>query len=305
MWRHLLLFVLCSATAFGAGIIMAGGQPLELASWQDGSIMGGAASYAASLMAILTAHEMGHYLYCRRHGVDASLPYFLPGLGPIPPWGGAFVPFIGTFGAVIRMELRPMSSRALLEIGAWGPLAGFVLCVPVLLIGFSLSHVAPLPEDPMLLGDSLLLLGSEALFFPDIPPGHDVFLHPMAMAGWAGMLLTALNLLPLSQLDGGHIAYSVFGPSYNRLAWPLFAGLLAMGLFVFPGWLVFAALVGVIGPRHPDIVSDAPVTGRPRWLAVASLIIFALCFTPRPIIAPSAFDMALEAFTTAEEEEGG
>ncbi len=274
-------------TTLAAGLYLADGDPLSAASWQDGAKLMKAASFSVGLMAILIAHEFGHYLQARRHGVDVSLPYFIPGLGPIPGLG--VVPFFGTFGAFIKMRLGSIEARPLLEIGAWGPLAGFIVMIPVLFTGMALSEVQPLPVDGefMMLGNSLLLQLAERVFFPEIAPGMDVFLHPLAMAGWVGCLLTALNLLPIGQLDGGHIAYSVFGDGYRPFARLVYAGFVALGLLVFPGWLMFAILVGFMGPTHPKIMEGAPVRGRSLWLAVASLIMFALTFTPAPIVVES------------------
>jgi membrane-associated protease RseP (regulator of RpoE activity) len=290
-WRapklvHELLFALSLMTTFAAGIYMAGADPFSPEAW-NGSTMLLAAAYALGLMAILFAHEMGHYLQARRHGVDVSRPYFLPGLGPIPGLG--VIPFFGTFGAFIKLRLGRMPAHHLLKIGAWGPLAGFIVMVPVLMVGMFLSEVRPLPEEGefLMLGDSLLLWAGAALFHPDIPEGHDVFLHPLAMAGWVGCLLTALNLLPIGQLDGGHIAYSVWGSRYRPVARILFYGLVLLGIFAFPGWLVFAALIGFMGPTHPEMMEGEPVRGPDLWLAWVSLGMFVLTFTPRPVVVES------------------
>lgn len=284
---HGALLIASFFTTLVAGLYLSDGDPLSAASWKDSTILMKGASFSFGLMAILVAHEMGHYCQARRHGVDVSLPYFLPGLGPIPGLG--IVPFFGTFGAFIKMRLGLIKARPLLEIGAWGPLAGFVVMIPVLFTGMALSEVKELPADGefVMLGNSLLLQLAERVFFPDIGPGMDVFLHPLAMAGWVGCLLTALNLLPIGQLDGGHIAYSVFGDRYRPVAKIVYVGFLALGLLVFPGWLMFAVLVGFMGPTHPRIMEGEPVRGRSLWLAVASLIMFLLTFTPRPIVVDS------------------
>lgn len=255
----------------------------RLASWPTAGEAVAALSYAVGVLTILFCHEMGHYLQARRHGVETSPPYFIPGV-PIPGFGT--VPFIGTLGAFIKMEMRPLEARQLLEIGAWGPLAGWVVSVVVLFAGMALSEVKPLPDDPeaaMTLGNSLLIILGEALFHPEIPSGSDVYLHPLGMAGWTGCLLTALNLLPLGQLDGGHIAYTVFGERFNRVVVGLFAGLCALGVFAFAGWLMFALLVWILGMRHPPIVTDGTVQGRGRWLAWASVAMFATTFSVAPI----------------------
>jgi len=291
---HVALMVAAFITMFMAGITMGGGDPFGLASWQsaDGLIAG--LSYALPLFAILFAHEMGHYLQCRAHGVPATFPFFLPGL-PIPGLG--LVPFIGTFGAFIKMQVGPMSAKSLLAIGAWGPIAGFVLTVPVLFFGISLSEIRPLPEDlgqTMFLGHSFLLWFGERIFFPEIPTGHDVYLHPMAMAGWTGCLLTALNLMPVGQLDGGHIAYSVFGKAWNRWVPGVFVLLIVLGLTHFPGWLFIAGFVAFTGIRHPSMMAGEPVRGEQAWEALVCVVVFALCFSPAPIEGVSLYSMVFD-----------
>ncbi len=291
-WRHIALWVASLGVCVVAGVGFAGADAWTLTAWQQPRVMGQALAYALCVMGILSAHELGHYAHARRHEVEVSWPYFLPGV-PLP---GATLPLFGTFGAFIRMNLRPMSARALLEIGAWGPLAGFIVLVPVLLVGMSLSQIRPLPEDAAMglrLGDSLLLWGAQRLFFDAPPPGHDVFLHPVAMAGWTGAFFTAFNLIPLGQLDGGHIAYTVLGDRFNRLAWWLFGGLVVLGVVAFPGWLMLALFLLVLRPTHPQILSGAPVRGREAWLAWASLAIFALTFTPRPIVVAPLWELVL------------
>src|SRR5688572_30026696 len=163
-------------------------------------------TFAVPLMSILLAHEFGHFIAGRIHGVDVSPPFFIP--MPIPP--------LGTMGAVIRMR-RPIRTRnALLDVGAAGPLAGMVVAVPVLIWGLLLSDVRPLPETGYLMeGRSLLYLGLLHAVHGSIPAGHDVFLSPTAFAGWAGLLVTMINLLPVGQLDGGHVAYALLGPKQD------------------------------------------------------------------------------------------
>ena len=291
-WLHILLFLVTCVTTWLAGIVFAGGAPFMAETWRDGALLLKGASFTVCVMLILFAHEMGHYLMARRYGVPVSPPYFLPGL-PLPPFG--VIPLMGTFGAFIRMELRPLTARKLLDIGAWGPLAGFIVTVPVLMLGYALSDVRPLPEPQgdgavMQLGNTLLLLLGEAIFFPNIPRGHDVFLHPVAMAGWTGGFLTAFNLLPIGQLDGGHIAYSVFGERFNRVARYLFYALIVAGIVSFPGWLILAALLWRMRPEHPSIIEGEYARGKDAWLAVASLVMFVLTFSPAPIVGPTLLD---------------
>jgi membrane-associated protease RseP (regulator of RpoE activity) len=294
------LFIWSLLSMSAAGLYFAGADPWLAATWSDASALGQGAAYAACMMAILATHELGHILQARRYGVPVSLPYFLPGIGPLPPVAGlgGIIPMMGTFGAFIQMEWRPLSARALLHIGAGGPIAGFLVTAPVLALGLWLSEVRPPPADAadaMRLGDSLLMWGLQQLIVGPIPAGHDVFLHPVGMAGWAGCFLTALNLLPLGQLDGGHIAYSVFGERFNKVAPALFAALLVLGVVAFPGWLFLAALVGWMGTRHPPLVEGPSVRGADIWQAAFSLVILVLTFAPRPIVGPTLLDLALGA----------
>lgn len=293
MWPHIPLGIAALFTSFIAGIPMAAesGEVATLQAWPSADTIIGASTYAVGVMLIIVAHELGHYLQCKRHGVEASPPYFIPGL-PIPTIG--VIPFIGTLGAFIRMELQPVRAKKLLDIGAWGPLAGYLVTVPVLMAGFAMSEVRKLPDDPgqaITLGDSLLLLLGEWIFHPNIPAGYDVYLHPLAMAGWTGCLLTSLNLLPLGQLDGGHIAFTTIGRGFNRVAPFLFGILIALGVFSFAGWLVFAVLVGVIGIRHPNIVIGDPVPPKRAWLGFVSIVMFATTFSVAPIKGLSLLDV--------------
>ena len=279
LWIHLVLLAATLVTTTFVGLDSSLGRQNSgvsptgpgLAFWLNGL------SYSLSIMAILFAHEMGHYLESRRRGVDASLPYFIP-----------FIGAFGTLGAFIRMRLeKVVPSDSLIRIGAYGPIAGFLVTLPLLAVGLVLSDIRPAPDDletGIVLGDSLILMAMEFLFVPPIPEGHDVWLHPMAYAGWAGLFVTALNLLPIGQLDGGHITYCLFGERANRVAPVLFLGLVAMGVAVFTGWLVFAGLVFLIGIKHPPICPDVPVRGRGRVVGWMTLALLVLCFTPQPFV---------------------
>jgi membrane-associated protease RseP (regulator of RpoE activity) len=237
--------------------------------------------YSGTVLAILGAHEMGHYLACRYYDVDASLPFFIP----FP------VPFFttGTLGAVIRIREPIRHKRALFDIGIAGPIAGFVVTVPALVIGLAMSHVARVPADfaGMALGEPLLLKGVSWLLFGAQPDGYSLNLHPMAFAAWFGMLATALNLFPVGQLDGGHISYSVFGPrstygTFLMMAVAVVLSYNSSGLLV---WTVaMAVMLIVFGPRHPRVLDEAvPLDRRRMALALFALVMFALCFTPAPI----------------------
>lgn len=282
-WPHIPLMFMAFLSTWAAGIPMAA-ETAEVAQFlalPDADTLLEALFYPVGVMAILFAHEMGHYLQAKRHEVETSPPYFIPGI-PIP--GVGMLPFIGTLGAFIRMELRPLKSKQLLEIGAWGPLAGWLLTVPCLFLGMAMSEVEPLPDgDLITLGPSVLLVAAESIFHPNIPAGSDIMLHPLGMAGWTGCLLTALNLLPVGQLDGGHIAYTTFGRGFNRVAPIVFGLLVLLGIFAFAGWIVFGFLVAVLGIRHPEIVVDGPVRGRDAWLGWASIVMLATTFAFAPI----------------------
>jgi hypothetical protein len=282
IWGHVGLFLATLATTTLAGVFMSeAGASLadDYKFWTSGAVWLEAFSYSLPVLAILFSHEMGHYLTARRRGVDASRPYFIPA----PPSLSVF----GTLGAFIRMRLqRRVRGDTMLRIGAYGPIAGFVVCVPVLAVGLALSDIRPAPEEAgaaLQLGDSLLLMGLERIIFGDVPTGQDIWLHPMAFAGWAGLLVTALNLLPLGQLDGGHVAYCLMGERFNRLAPYFFGAFLLMTLFLFAGWLLFLLLVLFIGFRHPPICYDLPVRGRDRIIGWVAVAIFVLCFMPTPI----------------------
>lgn len=234
--------------------------------------------FAASLLAILLAHEFGHYLTARRLGSPTSLPYFIP-----MPFG----PF-GTLGAFITMGVPPRNRRHLLAIGAAGPLAGLALALPLLWLGLTLSHIQPLPAHGYQMeGNSLLYLGFKFLVFGRVLPsgGEDVFIHQVAFAAWAGLLVTALNLIPAGQLDGGHIAYALLGPRHARIVtWVVIVALAGLS-FLWQGWLVWLALVVIFG-RMQDMPLDdlTGLTGGQRVFALAMLLVFLLVFVPAPLV---------------------
>ena len=262
--------------------------------------------FALSLMIILTGHELGHYFAGRHYKVPVSLPFFIP--MPLPP--------LGTMGAFIMMKGRAINRRQMLSVGAAGPLVGFVLALPILLLGLSMSKIIPM-ESPapgsgfFMEGNSLLYLLFKYLTFGQILPGtgnpatigaalgevvaalfgtfpfghgFDVSIHPVALAGWAGLLVTAFNLLPVGQLDGGHVLYSLVGQRAGRLTLPIIGLLVVMGFVLWPGWFLWAALIFFFGQSHPDPLDDVTRLDRPRKIiAVAVLLIFVLTFTPLPI----------------------
>lgn len=285
VWLHVLLFLLTVlSTSLVGGLHYASFEsnftadiPQELLTVPSLLLHG--LWYGLTILAILGCHEMGHYVYCRRNGVDASLPYFLP----------APLPLTGTLGAFIRIRSRIPSKVALFDIGIAGPIAGFIVAVPALVIGLSLSRISTVPEDfqGAYLGEPLLFRAVSWLIFGDVPDGQGVNLHPMAFAAWFGLLATALNLFPIGQLDGGHIAYAVLG---RRSTWvTLIMLLVAIGLAAqSTSWIAWTLLlllmILLMGPHHPPTLDDSqPLdTGR-LVLAGVALLMLILCFTPAPI----------------------
>jgi membrane-associated protease RseP (regulator of RpoE activity) len=237
--------------------------------------------YSGTLLAILGAHEMGHYLLCRHYNVDASLPYFIP----MPP----LFFLTGTLGAVIKIREAFPSKRVLFDIGVAGPIGGFIVLVPALLYGMTLSNVVPEPTQGSILylGEPLLFkIASFAIVGP-IREGYTINIHPMVFAAWFGMLATALNLLPFGQLDGGHITYATLGRWSTPISIATVGSAIAM-TFVSISWAVMTLMMLVmlltLGPRHPRVIDEHEPIGMERKLiAIFALVVFILCFTPVPI----------------------
>jgi membrane-associated protease RseP (regulator of RpoE activity) len=306
-WINLGLFLLTLLSMLFAGAQYGLEGPIEqsfrgilIALW--GNIENGIL-FAVSLLAILTAHEFGHYFAARYHKTAVSLPYFLP-----------FPSLFGTLGAFIRLKQPPKNRRVLMDIGLAGPLAGLVVAIPLLLIGLIFSEIGILASDPQALGglegNSILYLAlkylakGELLPMPqsygNLPPlvywvryfflgspiplgGRDVLLHPMAWAGWAGLLVTALNLIPAGQLDGGHTIYVLLGKGANRF-WPFLVAALVLLGFVWPGWYLWAVLIFTMGRTFATPRDDlTPLDPTRRAIAILGLVIFVLVFTPVPL----------------------
>jgi membrane-associated protease RseP (regulator of RpoE activity) len=280
VWLHVLLFAVTLVTTTLVGGIAFGDLPpgFKPTSFTElllhPAVLRAGFAFSVPLLVILLAHEMGHYVACRYHRLDATLPFFLP------------VPFgIGTLGAFIRIRTPLLNKRELFDVGASGPLAGFVVALPVLFAGIALSHpVAELPKGGvMIFGEPLAFKALAWLVHPDVPPGGDLLLHPLGFAAWFGLLVTALNLLPFGQLDGGHITYALFGSWQRRIAWPLLAALAVLG-FWWTGWWFWAVIALVMRVRHPWIPDEAAVLDpRRRLLGFLCIVVFLLCFTPEPI----------------------
>ena len=231
--------------------------------------------FSLTLMGILLAHEFGHFVACVYYGIDASLPYFLP--APT---------FTGTLGAFIRIRSAIYSKKALFDIGIAGPIAGFLFLLPAVSTGLALSKVVPniALTGSVQFGSPLLLRFFEMLIFPGVPTS-DIYLHPVARAGWVALFATALNLLPAGQLDGGHIVYALFGERHRLITRVFLGALIPLGIFWWQGWLVWAVLLFFFGRKHPAIY-DSQALGTIRvqlaWLALAILI---LCFSLAPVVS--------------------
>ncbi len=266
---NLVLFLATLLTTLFVGALMEGAQPLS----DPWSLLRGV-PFSASLLLILWFHELGHYLTARAYGVQVSLPYFVP--LPLPP--------MGTMGAIIRMRSPIPNRKVLFDIGIAGPLLGLVFAVPVLIIGLMLSPVKSPSGVVLQEGNSLAYLFLKWLVKGPIPDGFDVILHPMALAGWLGFFVTALNLMPLSQLDGGHIAYAVLGRGHRKVVWLFLTALGVLFLTTrWQGWLVWVALAVALGLRHPSPLDDlTPLDPPRRILAVVALLLLVVLITPLP-----------------------
>lgn len=288
---HIILFVLTVLTTFFAGYI------------QGGSFVSGI-SFSLSILFILGSHEMGHYLYGKKYGVSISPPYFIP----VPP------PFIaGTMGAFIKIKSQITSKKALFDIGVAGPIYGIIATVPVLFIGLKLSEVVPVTDfedgTAIKLGSSLIFNLLVKIIHGNIQEGYDLFLHPVAFAGWIGLFVTALNLIPSGQLDGGHLVYSLFSKKIHSTVSQIsilllivfgvgtkpFVELLSTmnfdtsginSSFIFEGWfgwLFWAFLLTLIGTKHPPTMYEENDIGRKRKIVAAlTLLLFIICFIPFP-----------------------
>ena len=236
--------------------------------------------YSWTILAILGTHELGHYYACRYYKIDASPPFFLPA-----PF------FTGTFGAVIRIRKRIPTKAILFDIGIAGPIAGFIVAVPSLFLGLWLSRITELPSGGagfITLGEPLLFQAAAWLVWGGTPDGYSINLHPMGFAAWFGLLATAFNLLPIAQLDGGHISYAAFGHKSAAVSAIGLTALIGLTMFYSLAWLLLTVLLIIVmaltgGLKHPPTLDEHVPLDRTRcWLAVAAAIIFILCFTPTP-----------------------
>lgn len=304
---HVGLFLATCVSTFGVFFTLFGGGVIGTVTDK----LWGSAIYAGVVMLILLSHELGHYFMARAHGVDASLPYFIP-----------FPLGFGTMGAVIRLRGRVPTRDALVDIGAGGPLAGLLIAVPMLFAGVWLSHVerlpmasavgelpptlsllnfasmlglwikelafgTPMPEWPQMeiFGDNLLTWFAVKLIHGDIPPGSEVMAHPVFIAAWFGLVVTMLNLLPVGQLDGGHLTHAWYGEKAEAIGHRIAAGALIMALFFSASWLIwFFLITRFIGVGHPPVVDPAKPLSRGRKVVVViTWVMTGLTFMPMPI----------------------
>lgn len=265
---NILLFFLTLLTTILAGALQEGVNPLATPSEIYRGI-----PFSFSLMGILLAHEFGHYLAARRHGLNVSLPYFIPAPS-----------IIGTFGAFIKMRSPVRDRRMLMDVGAAGPLVGVAVAIPLLVAGLHFSEVRLIQgEAGMNLGSSLLLSLLSRIVVGPLPEGFDIVIHPVGFAGWIGLLVTALNLLPVGQLDGGHVGYALFGEWQNRISKFIYGGLILLGVLGWQGWLVWAVLLWFLGIRHP-VPTDwwVPLDRKRKIIGWVTVGVFILTFIPVP-----------------------
>lgn len=267
---HLILFVLTFFSTLAVGALNVGVNILD----EPTKIYKGL-PFSATLLIILLSHEFSHFLSSKKHHVHATLPYFIP--APT---------LFGTLGAFIKMKSPIQTKNALMDIGASGPIAGFLVSLVATTVGLFFSKVVPVTKTAGMisLGDSLLFSGLTRLILGDVPANHDVLLHPVAFAGWIGFFVTALNLIPVGQLDGGHIVYALIGERHAKLSKVLIGVMIVLGLAVWEGWLVWAVLLVILGFRHPPIIyADVPLDSKRRLIGWTAVIIFILTFIPVPI----------------------
>lgn len=279
---NLLLFLATLATTAWAGAYwngvdpfagMSGAQP-DVAGLLRG--LGAGLPFALSLLVILTCHEFGHYFAARRYGLDATLPFYIPVPPPLSP--------VGTLGAVIKMRTPLYNRRILLDVGAAGPLAGIAAALPILILGILRAPLAPVIEGPgLVFHEPLLFRGLELLLRPDIPPGGDIQATSLVLAGWLGLFVTALNLLPVGQLDGGHVLYALLGRGQHAVGLACFVALVAMGVLWEGWWLWVLLILLLVRIRHPPVLDlDVPLDGRRKAIGWVTAALFVLCVHPVP-----------------------
>jgi len=224
--------------------------------------------FSFTIILILGSHELGHYFASKRLGIEATLPHI-----------------IGTFGAVIKVKSPITDRKSLLEIGATGPLVGLFFAIPAVIIGLNLSKVIPIQQAGLSLGNSILFHSISKIIIGEVPAGNDILLHPVAFAGWIGLFVTALNLLPVGQLDGGHIMYGLIGKYQQWTGWVVFFLMFVFGFF-WPGWFLWAILIMVlIKIKHPPPLDDiSPISWKHKIVGILTMVFFILTFIPVPFL---------------------
>ena len=270
---NIILFLLTLITTTAVGSLMVGGNPFKSIK---GLSMG--LPFSVTLLSILGVHEFGHYFAAKFWKVKVTLPYFIP--SPFPP--------IGTFGAVIKMKSSFPNRKALIDVGAAGPIAGFIVAVAASIIGLRMSEVVASggreTAVSLLLGDSLTFKFLGYIVFRGLPDNVDILLHPVAFAGWLGIFVTALNLIPFGQLDGGHILFAISPRTHEILRQLRIPILLLMGLTFWTGWYVWAFILIIIGKAHPyPDYMDTDIGTLRKIIAIIIIIIFILSIIPTPV----------------------
>ncbi len=277
-WINLVLFlVTLASTVFWGALHWIGfyypeiGKNELISLLKSGKIILMGLPFSFSIMLILLSHEMGHYLMARKYGIDATLPYFIPAPN-----------IVGTFGALIRIRGRIPSRKALFDVGAAGPITGFLVSIPFLFYGLMHSKlVEKIPRGGLSIGEPLIFKMFYKLFFPGIPSDR-LLIHPVGFAAWVGLFITSLNLIPVGQLDGGHISYAVFGRDSNKLSLAVLLFLLYLSISKWWVWLLWVAIILVIGVYHPEFQYEDRLDVKRYILAVIVLIIFLVTFIPQP-----------------------
>lgn len=283
IWINILLLVTTIITTIITGSLLSLNH-LDIWSIQDKmdifkfeNLLNGAIFFSLPLMSILVVHEMGHYFISKKHGISTSLPYFIP----VPPVLGFN---IGTFGALISSRDPMPNKKALFDVGIAGPLAGFLVAIPVTMIGIATANIVPvlpfenLPEGQIVFGSSFLIDILTKIMI-NLPEGYTTELNPILFAGWVGLLITSINLLPAGQLDGGHIFRAVLGNKQK------YAGWIAIFIMILTGWWFFALIIlFLMGTMHPPPLNDeTEIDYKRKLLFIFAIVILILCFIPTPI----------------------
>jgi hypothetical protein len=294
-WLNLLLFLATCLSAFFVGLFLSGNYiyseqlardpqfVLSAQMFASPAVISLSFVYAGVLIIILLGHEMGHYLTCRYYRLEATLPFFIP--APT---------LAGTLGAFIKIKSPITRRRQLFDIGISGPLAGFLLSVPAVVYGLSLSKIVPAihQEDALVVGEPLLLKLVGSILFRGAAAESDLFIHPIAFAGWFGTLVTAFNLFPVGQLDGGHVSYALIGQKAKPLAKLCLGVFIVMGIFFWAGWIVWALVILLLGLKHPQVIDEGErLSTWRRVLAAAVVAVFILSFIPAPVKGQSLIDL--------------